>query len=208
MSVRCQTKVWDLEGLTTNEKFLMIAISDHTNDEDFTCWPGNKHLAKKTGLGLRTIVRLIDKLCKMGLIEKIGNHPNSKNRILKLNLDNKSTSATMAQVPPNTNRSAIDDKKESDTIILTIKNHKGDLLPDWLNVDQWNEYKAMRKSIKKPLTPHAEKLAIKKLEKFKDEGQDIEEIINNSIFNSWQGLFPVKENKNKLNGQERTPYEL
>ena len=58
----------------------------------------------------------------------------------------------------------------------------------------------MRKDIKKPMTEKAVDLAIKKLTDLSTAplsgGMDNElaiQILNQSIFNSWQGLFPLKE---------------
>ncbi|HTG54959.1 MAG TPA: hypothetical protein VL943_01735 [Niabella sp.] len=62
-------------------------------------------------------------------------------------------------------------------------------LPDWLPNDLWQEFKQMRKGLKKPMTPKAEVLLIKDLEKIKDQGHDPIEALNNSIKNSWQGIF-------------------
>ena len=53
----------------------------------------------------------------------------------------------------------------------------------------------MRKQIKKPLaTDRAIELAIKKLDKLSGGDNDKAiEILNQSILNSWQGLFPLKD---------------
>jgi hypothetical protein len=62
-------------------------------------------------------------------------------------------------------------------------------LPDWLPAEIWDEFKAMRKNQKKPMTVRAEKLVIADLEKIKLDGYDPIEAINNSIKNSWLGVF-------------------
>jgi hypothetical protein len=50
-----------------------------------------------------------------------------------------------------------------------------------------------RKKIKKPMTGKAIKLAINKLEEFAPNDDKLKiKIIEQSIFNSWQGLFPLK----------------
>jgi hypothetical protein len=61
--------------------------------------------------------------------------------------------------------------------------------------EAWEAYIAMRKQMGKKYiaTEYAQKLLIAKLEKWKKEGHDITEIIHQSIENSWQGLFPVKQ---------------
>lgn len=64
------------------------------------------------------------------------------------------------------------------------------------------DYLEMRKQIKKPMTERAIDLAIKKLEElsvlpFSDSmNNDLAiQILNQSVMNSWQGLFPIKEQK-------------
>lgn len=50
-----------------------------------------------------------------------------------------------------------------------------------------------RKSIKKPMTDHAVDLLIKKLNEMSPSIEDQIEIINQSIMNGWQGVFPLKD---------------
>ena len=64
-------------------------------------------------------------------------------------------------------------------------------LPEWMPIEAWAGYLEMRLKIKKPMTEYAIKLAIDKLTKFKHDGYDPKEILENAILNSWQGLFPV-----------------
>ena len=52
-----------------------------------------------------------------------------------------------------------------------------------------------RKSIKKPMSDHAVKLMISKLNKMTTDVNEQIEIINQSILNGWQGIFPLKEEK-------------
>jgi len=56
-----------------------------------------------------------------------------------------------------------------------------------------NDYKTMRTKIKKPLTDKAATLFLKKLDDLtKDQSTQIL-ILEQSILNSWQGIFPLKE---------------
>jgi hypothetical protein len=50
----------------------------------------------------------------------------------------------------------------------------------------------MRKAIRKPLTPGAEALAIAKLDRLRREGSHPQLVLEQSVLNSWQGLFEVK----------------
>ncbi|MBD7915225.1 hypothetical protein H9660_08705 [Clostridium sp. Sa3CUN1] len=54
------------------------------------------------------------------------------------------------------------------------------------------EFLKMRKSIKKPMTDQAMKLLINKLDKLGSNDNEKIEILNQSIFNSWQGIFELK----------------
>lgn len=57
----------------------------------------------------------------------------------------------------------------------------------------FSDYVAMRKQIKKPMTGKAIDLAIKKLNELSNGDNDKAiKIIEQSIMNSWQGLFPLK----------------
>lgn len=58
----------------------------------------------------------------------------------------------------------------------------------------WADYEAMRKKLRKPMTDRAMELALSKLEKLSNGDVDIAiAILEQSILNSWQGIFPLRE---------------
>lgn len=63
--------------------------------------------------------------------------------------------------------------------------------PDWIPEEAWAEFLAMRKRIKMPLTEYGQKLAIRKLEALKKEGQDPQLVLDEAIMRQWRGLFAV-----------------
>jgi hypothetical protein len=63
-------------------------------------------------------------------------------------------------------------------------------LPDWLNKEVWKEWVEYKKELKKPLSSHTIKLQLSELEKNKDNHV---EILEQSMRNGWQGLFPLKQ---------------
>ena len=67
--------------------------------------------------------------------------------------------------------------------------------PDWLDLEVWKEFKNYRGNGKGKFTPYAQQLAINKLEKLREEGNDPSEVIRRTIECGWSGLFPLKENK-------------
>ena len=72
-------------------------------------------------------------------------------------------------------------------------------LPEWVNREDWIGFCDMRKSIKKPLSERACKIALAKLEGFKTQGENISEVLKQSVFHNWQGLFKVKDSKFEKN---------
>lgn len=82
--------------------------------------------------------------------------------------------------------------------------HRGDYYPDELLNQAFLDYLEMRKKIKKPMTDRAVDLAMKKLKELStlpfSESMDNDtaiKILEQSIMNCWQGLFPLKEDKQK-----------
>jgi hypothetical protein len=59
------------------------------------------------------------------------------------------------------------------------------------------DFEEMRKKIRKPLTPRAKEIMLKKLKELaKDEKTQIA-ILEQSIMNSWQGVFPLKDEQRR-----------
>lgn len=67
-------------------------------------------------------------------------------------------------------------------------------LPPWLPLIEWNAFRQMRSKIRKPMTSHAEKLALGKLSKLRTSGHDAGQILDNSTMNGWQDLYEPKAN--------------
>lgn len=81
-------------------------------------------------------------------------------------------------------------------------------LPKWIDADTWDEYKQMRKLIRKPMTARAEQLAVSKLEEFQAQGHDPNKVLEQSIQQSWQGLFAVKDTAGNAKQQPKSFAEL
>lgn len=68
------------------------------------------------------------------------------------------------------------------------------IIPDWIPAEEWKGFIDMRKRIRKPMTDRAVQLAISTLEKLKSQGEDVAQVLNQSVMKSYTGLFPVKGN--------------
>jgi hypothetical protein len=72
-------------------------------------------------------------------------------------------------------------------------------LPDGVDRKNWDDFVKMRKQAKAVLTSEAAKRIITELKKLKDQGNNPNEVLNQSIINNWKGVFPLKENKGGIN---------
>jgi hypothetical protein len=70
-------------------------------------------------------------------------------------------------------------------------------LPSFISKISWDSFVDMREKLKSAMTDNAKKLAISKLTKFNDEGQDVNAILDQSTMNSYKGLFEVNKSKQK-----------
>ncbi len=64
-------------------------------------------------------------------------------------------------------------------------------LPEWVPVDAWESYLEMRKKIRANMTERAKALALGKLESLKKDGNNPKQVLEQSVMNSWKGLFPL-----------------
>ena len=80
-------------------------------------------------------------------------------------------------------------------------------LPNYIDKEAWEGFVEMRKSMsKKGWTPRAEKMALNMLEKYYNQGHNVNDILDQSVFNCWKGLFPVKgETNGQSNGFSNRP---
>lgn len=67
--------------------------------------------------------------------------------------------------------------------------------PAWLDSALWADFLAMRLKIRKPPTEKAKGLVLKELEKLRAAGHDPAAVLEQSIRNSWQDVFPLREQK-------------
>jgi len=79
----------------------------------------------------------------------------------------------------------------------TITKEKGDIFKK-----TWKDFKFMRKKIRKPMTERAEELLLNKLFKLSDNEEEQIAILNQSIMNSWLGVFPLRGGYNGKNRQD------
>ena len=79
-------------------------------------------------------------------------------------------------------------------------------LPDWMPIEAWDGFVEMRRKSKKPFTDRAAQLIVKKLDEFRQQGHDPGEVLDRSTVNGWQGIFPLKNDRNGPLAHNVTPF--
>jgi len=101
-----------------------------------------------------------------------------------------------------------DQSGQNDPMSNNDKNKEQDIgasafqLPDWIKPEAWQAYEDMRRKIRKPMTERARDLIIKKLLEMKQDGQDANAVLEQSVMSSWTGIFPIKTETNPAGKQQ------
>lgn len=105
---------------------------------------------------------------------------------------------------------------DNERIVPRIVN-KDEIFKKFANGDEelfkaLKDFEKMRKAKSKPLTDRAKELLIKGLVELEESGENIIDCINQSILNSWLGVFPVKRGDHsatnkKPDGKDRNKSE-
>jgi DNA-binding transcriptional MocR family regulator len=167
-----------------NRKLILITLADIAN-EKMECWPSHQYIAERSECDRRTVIRHLKELEKSKLIKII-------------------------------HRSDADGLKTSNVYVLgcvteshldVSKCHKGSVTeshntitdtPIGINGAAWDEWVSFRTK-KKKISDDARKKQWKLLEQYNHDDQ--QKIIDLSIQNDWQGLFPLKGGNNgKVSG--------
>ena len=64
-------------------------------------------------------------------------------------------------------------------------------LPSWIPLEAWNGYLEMRKKKKKPMTENSFNRTLRVMARLREEGEDLEHVLNQSEDRGWTGLFAV-----------------
>lgn len=178
------------------------------------CTASNIVLAQLVKSSPQTIANSLNKMDEMGYIQRLFLDTSKRHRkeIIPLVVFSKvtptdvssdvdtptsvsDTPTSVSVIHPPVYLDTLTSEQNKNTNKNTNKNNKEEL-PDWLNKEIWSIWVSYRKENRKPLTSHTIKLQLRELEK--DKSNHIA-ILEQSIKNSWSGLFPLKgEKKNNI----------
>ena len=72
--------------------------------------------------------------------------------------------------------------------VKNSKESKEYIIPDFINKETWDAFLEVRKKKKNPNTPHSLELMVKKLERLKGEGYDVNALMEHAILRGWQDV--------------------
>ena len=182
-------------GLKPAEKIVLYWIADHHNETTGDCFPSIARLAQLSDMSRRSVENQIAKLEALGLVRRQERHretggKTSNGYILRL-------SETDAQnLRMGSAKSAHGDAQNLRMNNLVNNNlvkeqaspTPVDLLCEVVRHETATDFAAHRKAIKKPLTPEAARRIVSRLR----EHPDADAVLDLSIENGWQGIFPEK----------------
>ena len=212
-------EIWLNKELTTTEKLFLIEIDSLDNEKG--CFASNDYFSEFFGLSKSRCSEIIHALEQKGILSielkyKIGSKLVEK-RIIKVFENSKGYSENRIGGIRNIERvfdkskgyseKEIDNNTLINNTLSNINKDKGikktnyDLIVDsyTTNQDLKNtiyDFIKMRKAIKANLTDNALKLILGKLDKLETKDSKKIEILENSIMNSWKGIFELKEGNN------------
>lgn len=197
------------------QKHVLMALAYRRNFQTGRCDPSIDTIARDCGMSKSSVKNALRALQSMGLIETVQRREGAESisNFYKLNFlagvgqevprvghevthvgqevtegESPQTPGVGQDVPP---KGEVKSGRERKTTADAVEF----ILPDWIDQEAWKAYEEMRKKIRKPLTPNARELVLKKLTDFEAEGLSSTAALNESVMSSWAGVFKPKVNK-------------
>lgn len=197
-------EIWLDSRLSALEKIIFVEIDSLDNGEK-GCFASNKYLADFCQCSERKVCDAISKLKEYGYIYV--SSFDGRSRVLRsclaknASLAREKCEAETQKVRHNNidnnkanNKVTKERKKEASTYDLII----AELVTDSSVKEALLEFIKMRKLIKKPLTDYALRRILSRLDELGGNNDKLKvDILNQSIVNNWQGLFPLKKDDNR-----------
>ena len=205
MSLSATTWAWE-QCLKASQKIVLLSLADRA-DKKYQCFPSIARLSKDTCLDRKTVILALKELENTKLIKvkkSIGSanyyHLNTHETSTKNGTSTKTTTSTKNGTQP-VPKTGLDPSQKRDTnLSLTYQEPKKKskpkekwFIPEWVNVQAWNEFEEFRTKHKKSgWSDLARTKAVNLLKGFTHEEQ--QQAIDKSILGGYSGLFPKKLN--------------
>lgn len=223
MSVRTMARVWADSKQSGTDLLMLLAIADFA-DDDGNAYPSVGTLAKKCRMTGRNANHILAALRASGELEVRANEgPSGTNRYrivfqlpeevkpaspLKSASPLKPTSSTPEAgfpkpLKPTSDKPSLNHQeppKKARKRAAMTQVVPDTMLPEWLPPDAWRAFVEMRVSIRRPMTANAQLLMIRKLDRLREEGEDIRAVLEQSVIGSWTTVYRVKSEARSSSG--------
>ena len=195
----CSREIIEDSRLTLLQIKVLLALFSFRNKNTHLCFPSREAISKRTGIRTTSISRTTTQLVGLGWLLKFWDVETKKYnyRITvpelggvheSCTIHESSTGGVHESCTIGVHESGTHNYKENYKGNLIIKPPPPENIPDWLELDIWDQFKIHRKHIRKPMSKYAEKLMLKKLEKAEQDGHDPNDLLSNAICAGWQGV--------------------
>jgi hypothetical protein len=198
-----QAMTWAIGQKTSNagQKLVLLMLANHCNSHTGQCNPSHRLLAEECSMGLSTLKGHIAALEEAGYLRIIHKAIEGVSLPNQYHLNLGGVGQNLAEGGSESDRGVgqnlasnqegkpVNEPSSKEVVKAAI------VLPDWLPLDTWREFEGMRKGIRSPMTPFAAQLVIKKLDKFRQGGHDVQKALEQSIVNSWKDVYEPKPQK-------------
>lgn len=202
MSIRVLAQIWDFGPEDRSELLVLLALADFANDEG-ECWPSMVGVAQKARMTERGAQKIVRRLEEDGWLKiDTGGGRGGKNRyrILAQNPEQETpnTKRGMEEKPrtaehkPRTGVQETPNGGSPEPSVTikepSVKGRAREILASVIGEKAADDLIAHRRALKKPLTERAAELIAGRLVGCRDPVA----VVNQSIMNGWQGVFPEK----------------
>lgn len=211
-------EIWLDKRLKALDKIIFAEVDSLDNDGN-GCFASNEYLAEFCGCNKTHVSKVIAKLIELGYIEL--KNFDGRQRILQSRVVKKTRQACQkgkadlakkqGSIYIDTNiEYSLDNnkKKKKENGNKNAKTNFDVIVEDYTTNAELRtaiyEFIKMRKAIKSPMTDRALKQILNKLDTLASSDDQKIKILDQSIMNSWRGVFPLREDKQtKAKEQER-----
>lgn len=204
-------EIWLNRSLSINEKIFLVEIDSLDNQQG--CFASNDYFSDFFGLSKNRCSEIIKSLEKKGLLnisyQYLSGTKSIEKRIIKVvDISTRGIRETDRGIRE-TDKGYSENREDNNTLINNTINNTLDkkkktdfdnLIEDYTeNISLRNniyEFIKMRKGIKASITTSGLKRIITKLDSLTTNDNEKIDILDNSIMNSWKGIFPLNKQKN------------
>lgn len=221
MAIKIINDVFDNSEMRGNDRLVMIAIADNADNEKRQAWPSVKEIGRKTRIPVRTVWRCIKRCVSSGelrivksgtkqgesnlyevLVKRSSPQPTDKMTDVPVSGTPPMPSIGIPPMPPSGTLTVIEPSIEP-----SIKGEAkawGSLCPCLESSPKckelWNQWMEHRRKLKKPSSDWDKFFARQAQWLNQFDSMTIMEILEKSIINNYQGLFPPNRSAKRLSG--------